>query len=881
MLGSETIHFRFLVKFILTSCLFIIPEVMTQSIGTVTDIQIHEKTLIVSAGTDIVVFKPCTDNIIMIDYRPNGMKDFAPIVVADTFQPSMAGVIDTSGDPLRIVTMNYRIEIARSPLRFHLYNNSGQLLCEEEPGGGIQTNGLVFATSGGTFYGVHNRSKGSLPTQNSVTISAGNQGQAGGPFAWTNRGWGFLADVDGGSITINGNSFSFSRTPSTAKRDLEWYFIVGTPKEIIRGLNEITGLPPLFPKYTLGFMNTEWGIDQTELYNDIRTYRNKAIPIDAYILDFDWMDWGSDNYGEFRWGPKFPDGQSGAIVDTLNKYGMHLMGIRKPRVHLNTVQGHYCQSNNFFKDTVTDYFSGQLVGRMNFLLPAARQWYWNSFAMLSNSYAKGITGYWNDEADEYGGNLMFMNMQRAQYEGQRAFNNNRVWSINRNYYSGAQRYAYGLWSGDIASGFPSMADQRLFLLSSITLGVSWWGMDIGGFQSGPTSENYYRWIQFGAFVPIFRVHGTYNQEREPWYYGAEAESIATRYIRLRYRLMPYIYSAAWENHLTGISITRPLVFEHPDDPAVENIFSEWMFGNSLLVSPVVVSSATKQSIYLPQGDWYDFNSGTHYSGMALYDIPVTATDIPVFIKGGSIIPMSPIAQYTDSPEARETLILSSYPGGGGECIIYDDDGISYDYEKGFFSTTTIEHNRNTSGASITINTRSGMYTVPNRNWLVDLNWVVGIPDSVLFDGHTLNRTTPDSLDGLSVAGWAYDTTGRHCYVKLRDKGTSHTILVFFGRSGLGIPSHGDLLPKEYKLEQNFPNPFNPNTLIRYQLPEKSHVLLTVYDITGRKTAVLVNEIKEAGRYSQQFDASQLSSGIYFLKMTAGSYTATKKLVVMK
>ncbi|MCX6121267.1 MAG: DUF4968 domain-containing protein [Ignavibacteriales bacterium] len=884
--------------FFITSS-FAYNKLTAQSISNITSIKIEDNTLIISAGTNIVIIKPCTDNIVMINYRPNGVKDPDTLVVADTVWPSISAMIDTSGDPLRITTAKYKIEIDRNPLRYHLYDNIGQMLCYESSSCSMQANSVCLSTSGGTFYGVHNRSQGSLSTQNTNAISAGSQGQAGGPFTWTNHGWGFLADVDGGSIAISGNSFSFSRSSSTVKRDLEFYLIIGTPKEIIKGLNQITGMPPLFPKYTLGFMNTEWGIDQTELYSDIRKYRQKSIPIDSYILDFDWMDWGSDNYGEFRWGPKFPDGQSGAIVDTLKKYSMHLMGIRKPRVGTGTIQGNYCQDNNFFVDYQTDYFSGKQVGRMNYFLPAARQWYWNSFAVQGNSYTKGITGYWNDEADEYGGNLMFMQMQRAQYEGQRAFNNNRVWSINRNFYTGAQRYAYGLWSGDINSGFSSMADQRLFMLSSITLGVSWWSMDIGGFQSTPVAENYYRWIQFGAFVPIFRVHGSYNQEREPWYFGTVAESIATRYIRLRYKLMPYIYSAAWENHLTGIPITRPLVYEYPNDVAVENIFSEWMFGRSLLVSPVVVSGATQQSVYLPEGDWYDYNTGTHYSGMANYNVPVTKEDIPIFVKGGAIIPMSPVAQYTDNPDALKTLILSSFPGGSGGCVVYDDDGLTYDYEKGIFNAVTIAHDRNDARAIISIGTKTGAYSLPQRDWLADLNWVASLPDSIVLDGVHLNILSVDSISLVSIKGWAYDKSGEYCYAKFPDDGASHLLTVYFSSQTSVGKSNGNELPQHYELKQNYPNPFNPSTTISFSLPSKSYVSLRIYDALGREVSTLVNEELPAGTHKKQWNAMNMASGIYYYRLSAvpsarrdlvptkgqdgqaGSFTETKKLVLLR
>jgi alpha-glucosidase len=857
-------------------------ELFTQGLGNVSAVSITDNALYLSVGSDVIVFKPCTEKILMVNYRPNGVEDPDTLVVARTTWDYAGAIIDTSDSVITVGTAAYRLEIGRTPLRFHLskIDHSGEsMICEEPASGGNFQDSIALTISNGSFYGVHNRSTGILSTPTGGAVTSGNQGQAGGPFTWTTHGWGFLADADGGTIAIAGNSFSFARKKSATKRDIEYYFIFGSPKEIIRGLYEITGFPPLFPKYTYGYMNTEWGIDQTELYSDIKTYRNKKIPIDAYILDFDWMDWGGDNYGEFHWGPKFPDGQSGTIVDSLVNMSMHLMGIRKPRIHVNTVQGMYCVTNNFFIDYTTDYFSGKQVGRLNFNNPAVRKWYWESFALQEHSYEKGITGYWNDEADEYGGNLMFMQMQRAEYEGQRAYNDKRVWSINRNFYTGAQRYAYGLWSGDIQSGFTSMANQRLFMLSSITLGVPWWGMDIGGFQSTPTSENYYRWIQFGAFVPIFRVHAMYNQEREPWYFGTQAESIATKYIRLRYILMPYIYSAAWENHCTGVPIVRPLIMEYPDDPAVENLASEWLFGNDILVSPVVISGATKQSVYIPEGTWYDYHTGKLYTGTSNVEVSVTSNNIPIFVKAGAIIPMSSPALFTDAPEMKKTVILSSYPNGSGTCTLYDDDGITYAYEQGMFRTVTVAHERDAETAVITIAAGTGPFATPERDWLAQFNWVGSSPDSIVLDGITLKQYPSDSVTQYSLTGWCYDSVSQKCLVKFPDDHEGHLLHAYFHSSSSGILDEGNIL--QYRLGMNHPNPFNASTRINFSLARPGDVRLVLYDFLGRKSAILADGYYSAGEHEVHFNASTLSSGIYFYTIRSKNFNETKKLVLLK
>lgn len=210
-------------------------------------------------------------------------------------------------------------------------------------------------------------------------------------------------------------------------------------------------------------------------------------------------------------------------------------------------------------------------------------------------------------------------MQRAQYEGQRAYTSEqRPWSINRNYYAGAQRYSYGLWSGDISSGFATMKSQKDRLISSVNLGVAKWGMDTGGFNGKPNSENYARWMQFSAFTPIFRVHGqkvpSVSKDRYPWSYGDTAAAAAKDVMHLRYQLIPYIYKYDRQAYDTGIGLVKSLMMEYPNDPNTKQYTDAWMFGDYLLVSPVLDQGQTTKSIYLPEGNWIDYFKGTKYTG---------------------------------------------------------------------------------------------------------------------------------------------------------------------------------------------------------------------------------------------------------------------------
>jgi len=812
----------------------------------------------------------------MVNLRPKGIESPDTLVVGNTIWSQVQATIDTSSDPLTIQTSNYKIEISRNPMRIYGYNSSGTLLFNETTAIGINPTGISLTTSGGNYYGIHNHNSGGL-TATSGSIYSGSQGSAGAPFIWTTKGWGMFADVESGNINVSTNSIVLLRSSDPLKVDIEFYFVFGSPRDIMNGMTDVTGKPPLFPKFSLGFLNSQWGMNQTKLLGYVSTYRSKGIPLDAYILDFDWMDWGADNYGEFRFGPNFPSASGGVLRDSLLKNGVKLFGIRKPRVHTLTIEGQYAISQHYFVDSLIDYFSNKMVGRMNFNIPGARQWFYNSFINM-NSYTNGMIGYWNDEADEYGNNFNFLQMQRTMYEGQRQYNNKRVWSINRNYFLGAQRYAYGHWSGDINTGFSSMQSQPNYMLSSILLGSGWWSMDVGGFNGTPSSENYYRWMQFGAFVPIYRVHGTLNQEREPWIYGAEAESISVNYIKLRYKLLPYIYSAAWENHQTGISIARPLLMDYPDDASVANMSDEWMFGDNILVKPVLTSGATSVSVYLPLGIWVDYWNGNNYTGPATITYTVDHNTIPVFVKAGAVIPVAPVGNYSDDPITQNLLTFSCYPGGNGSGYNYEDDDETYNYENGSYATTLFSQTLNNKYIDLNINGRTGSFTPAVRDYLAEFNFMKSSPDSVYLNNSLLNRTSTSVLLNSSVTAWAYDSANVKGYVRFHDIGQSASIRVY--RNNI-LSVQSITPPLVFALYQNYPNPFNPSTEIKFTIPERAFVTLKVYDITGREVSLLISQEQEAGSYHVFFNGLNHANGVYLCRITAGRYSSVIKMLLLK
>jgi len=630
-------------------------------------------------------------------------------------------------------------------------------------------------------YNATERASAGMLRRGKQLATAGEQGHAGAPFVWSTAGYGVLVDTIGARFMLKPGSIAID---GTSRKDLDYYILVGDPAQIFSAVAQISGHSQLFPKWSMGFTNSQWGIDQKELLDIIDTYRRKHIPIDNFTLDFDWKAWGED-WGEFRWNTvKFPDGPDGKLKQALDERGMHLTGIMKPRVHVDTIEGRYATAHDFWSPAskvAPDYFSHKPIRELDFDKPAVRAWFFNDH--LKHSFDTGMIGWWNDEADDIGSDTQFTNMERAMYDGQRAYSPLRVWSINRNFYLGAQRYAYGMWSGDIPTGFASMAGQRQRMLSAINVGAMQWGMDGGGFKGHPSDENYARWIEFGAFTPIFRVHGTLGEKRQPWVYGPVAEKAATDAIRLRYALIPYIYSYEYQRHIDGVGLVRPLLFDWPHDPKVANDISSWLFGNYLLVSPVVQPGQTRKDISLPAGQWTDWFSGKVYHGGQSIQLAIDSKgwgDIPLFVRAGAIIPMQPPMDYVGEKPLTE-LSVEVFPATQRSTFdYYDDDGSTYAYEHGAYYSQTLAAQRQPDSVQFDIGAASGTFKPALRFYLLKIHDATATKVSA--HGELKAFSSLDALQHSDSEGWAHgqDRFGAVTYVRV-NAATAQRIALTWGR----------------------------------------------------------------------------------------------------
>lgn len=531
-------------------------------------------------------------------------------------------------------------------------------------------------------------------------------------------------------------AWSHGFTPKTvwtseAATCIDYYFIAGPKLDtVLSEYRALTGQAPMPPRWAFGFWQSKERYGSQQEWLDIaREYRARKTPIDCLVQDFLYWEpypWGSNAFDPKR----YPD-PAAAIARLHNEYNLRLM---------ISVWGKFYPGYPDNPDANYD-----ALKRLGFLYPpepdnaryydafnpAARAAYWRF--MHDQLFTKGIDAWWLDASEPEVDMRSFRNVQTALgpgalvlnawplfhtagvYEGQRGnAPDQRVFILTRSAYAGQQRNAAATWSGDITGDWDTYARQIPAGLHFCLSGIPYWTTDIGGFfvnypggsENPEYRELFTRWFEWGTFCPIFRVHGT-NTPKELWRFGPQFEPILVKYDNLRYRLMPYIYSQAWQVTAQAGTIMRALVMDFPFDVQARQSRDEFLFGPSLLVCPVTKKGATSRSVYLPKGtSWIDFWNGKRYEGGNTVTAPAPIDTMPLFVRAGSIIPIGPFLQHT-SEKAADPIELRVYRGANGAFTLYEDQGDNYAYESGVHSTIPISWDENAS--TLTIGNRKGSF----------------------------------------------------------------------------------------------------------------------------------------------------------------------------
>jgi alpha-D-xyloside xylohydrolase len=550
---------------------------------------------------------------------------------------------------------------------------------------------------------------------------------------------------------------------SEAGHAIDYYFITGANMdEVIGGYRFVTGKSALLPRWAYGFWQSrERYTSQNELLGVVKEYRKRAIPLDNIVQD--WFYWKEDSWGSHQFDPqRYPDPQG--LVDQLHAQHARLMISVWPKFYPSTgnfkeldAKGYIYKRN--LEEQAKDWVGlGFLSSFYDPYSPDARRMFWGQ--VEENLGKLGIDAWWLDASEpdvqsnidpeerklrmgptamgpggEFFNSYPLLHAQGV-YAGFRAAHpDRRAFILTRSGFPGLQRYAAATWSGDVASRWSDMRDQISAGVNFSLSGLPNWTFDIGGFAletryEKPTAtdlrewlELNTRWFQFGAFVPLFRSHGQMPY-REIYNLGSSSPATYETlvfYDKLRYRLLPYIYTLAAQTYHNDYTIMRGLIMDFPLDPQVRNIADQYMFGPALLVSPVYEYGATNRDVYLPADtDWYDFYTAEKLKGGAHVTARAPLERIPLYVRAGSIIPIGPEIQYTDEkPDAPITLYV--YTGRDGAFTLYEDAGTDYGYENGAFATIRMSYDD--SIGALTLGPRAGAFPGMVSKRTFNVRWI--------------------------------------------------------------------------------------------------------------------------------------------------------------
>lgn len=556
------------------------------------------------------------------------------------------------------------------------------------------------------------------------------------PVLLSEKSWGIMLSTQSPAIFNDTQYGSYLYTEADSY--LDYYFITAeTPKEVTASIRRLTGRAALLPKWAFGYMQSkERYEDAQDLLSTAEEFRKRKIGIDTLILD--WMSWPDGLWGQKSFDvSRFPAPDD--MIRRLHEMNIHFM------ISIWPTMNEECDNYREFQE------KGLLIptsGIYNAFLPEARRLYWEQ--VKKGLFRHGVDAWWCDSSEpltpEWNRHMkpepgeMYREYvetaadclppdksaayglyhARAIYEGQRSCTENkRVVNLTRSGWMGSQKFGTILWSGDISASWETLRRQIIAGLQLCICGLPYWTLDIGAFfvkrgtpwfwngdYDGGTEdpgyrELYVRWFQYGAFLPVFRSHGT-DCPREPWQFGSCGDlfyEALRSAIRLRYRLLPYIYSSAGAVWREDASIMQPLFFEFPADTKAADITDEFMLGPSLLVCPITMPMDNTQTgihrnirtVYLPAGSgWYDFKTGRRYEGGQSIQVSIEIDSIPLYVREGAILPTTQPGNSSTEMDGQDICLLI-YAGKNSSYDFYEDAGDGYGYEKGEYCLTRISY----------------------------------------------------------------------------------------------------------------------------------------------------------------------------------------------
>ncbi|CAC9976924.1 MULTISPECIES: glycoside hydrolase family 31 protein [Flavobacterium] len=537
--------------------------------------------------------------------------------------------------------------------------------------------------------------------------------------------------------------------------EMNYYFIYGPQmQDVVTTYTDLTGKPELPPLWVLGYHQCKWSYYPESKVKEITSkFRELKIPCDAIYLDIDYME----GFRCFTWNKNyFPDPKR--MVAELAEDGFKTVVIIDPGIKIDKdywVYKEALEKDYFCKRADGPYMKGKVwPGECNFpdyTNPAVREWWAGLFKELVSEI--GVKGVWNDMNEPavmevpnktfpmdvrhfYDGNpcshrkahnIYGTQMARATYHGVKRFAYpKRPFVITRSAYSGAQRYTSS-WTGDNVATWEHLWIANIQVQRMSISGMGFTGSDIGGFAEQPTGELYARWIQLGVFHPFCRTHSSGDHgNQEPWAFDEEVINITRKFVSLRYQLLPYLYTMFWQYIEEGLPMLKPLVYYDQEDTQTHYRNDEFIFGNQILVCPILEPNAVGRRMYIPRGEWYNYWTNDLFVGGKEIWIDTKFDEIPVFVKAGAVIPKYPVQQYVGELEFDELTLDVYFKNGKEKSVVYEDAQDGYDYKKGRYSFLSFRTIGKEKELIIQLH-KEGKYDTPYSKYKINL---IGLPFKV-------------------------------------------------------------------------------------------------------------------------------------------------------
>ena len=748
----------------------------------VVSFQKQPDSLEVSQKAGLLRLQVCAPDVLHVTYSAAGMS--APPrpsdhVVVKKSWPAADFSVASDDKAITLTTSLLKVVIERESGAIHYFSATGDTLTTDsyrslrpvEINGENTFHAETFFAIYGSHEGLYGLGQHQAGVWNyrgeTIDLSQENTNIAV-PLLVSSNGYGIFWNNPSPSRANNRFVHSLYLSAQVADR-IDYYFLYGpNADQIIGHYRDLTGQVPMFGRWAYGFWQCKNKYQsQQELESVAAKYRQLHIPVDNIVQDWFWWI----TMGEMKWNPHYPDPQ--ALIDTLHKEHFHLMVSVWPFFRPGTdVYDQFDRNGWFVAKTLTGGFHPVGQALYDATNPEARRQYWaNINAAL---FQKGVDAWWLDTDEPetegrednilvdhklaIGSGARYANTYPLFHAGgvsdgqQAASQQKRVFILSRSAYAGSQRYGVTAWSGDVLSDWVTFQRQISAGLNYAISGMPYWTTDIGGFISGGNlndpqfRELFVRWFQFGTLSPIFRVHGTRNpDENELWSYGADNQKILVDYDTLRDRLLPYIYSEAWQVTSNHATLMRPLVMDWRTDVVAQNTGDEYLFGPAILVSPVYTQGATSRSVYLPAATWYDFWTGEKIAGGQRITADAPLAKLPLYVRAGSIVPMGPAMEWSTQKPA-DPIELRIYPGADGDFTLYEDENDNYDYTKGQHATIALHWND--AEHTLTIGARQGSYPgmAPQHTFRV----VVVGKDHGTGIGETASANTTATYSGQAI-----------------------------------------------------------------------------------------------------------------------------------